>query len=88
LWKTRSPFDTLNDIYVNCHPFEHLAVGEAIVLFRGGLIFKQYIPILLYKDLETLRHDWLHLQHEHMLGKGQAKCNTYDSCMRDIEMSR
>jgi hypothetical protein len=32
--------------------------------------------MIWYKDLQTVRHDWIHLQCEHVLGKGQAKCNT------------
>jgi hypothetical protein len=45
------------------------------VLFRGRVILKQYIPkkqkMFWCKDLQNLRH-------EHMLGRGQAKCNTDD----------
>jgi len=39
-----------------------------------------------YKNLETLQHDQLYLQYEHIVRKGQAKCNTdYDSytCNRE-----
>jgi hypothetical protein len=47
-------------VIVTCAEFynpEHLAVDEVIVLFKGRVILKQYIPkkhMLSYKDLVTL----------------------------------
>jgi hypothetical protein len=38
-------FDMLSDAYAKyCSPTEHLAVDEINVLFKGKLVFKQYIP--------------------------------------------
>jgi hypothetical protein len=42
LWKMRTIFDMLSDKYYS--PTEHLAVNEIIVLYKGQVIFKQYIP--------------------------------------------
>jgi hypothetical protein len=45
LWKMRTIFDMLNDAYAKYYsPTEHLAVHEIIVLFKGRVVFKQYIP--------------------------------------------
>jgi hypothetical protein len=44
LWKMRTIFDMLNDVYAKYYsPTEHLAVDEIIVLFKGRVVFKQYI---------------------------------------------
>jgi hypothetical protein len=38
-------FDKLNDAYAKYYrPTEHLATDEIIVLFKGRVVFKQYIP--------------------------------------------
>jgi hypothetical protein len=38
-------FDMLNDAYAKYYsPTEHLAVDEITVLFKGRVVFKQYIP--------------------------------------------
>jgi hypothetical protein len=45
LWKLRTFFDKLNEAYTKfCNPLEHLAVNEALVKFKGRVIFRQYIP--------------------------------------------
>jgi hypothetical protein len=45
LWKIRKVFDTLNNKFCEmCNPTEHLAVDEVIVLYKGRVIFRQYIP--------------------------------------------
>jgi hypothetical protein len=45
LWKIRSLFDMLSDTYAKFYnQSEHLAVDEVIMLFKGRVIFKQYIP--------------------------------------------
>ncbi|KAG8233829.1 hypothetical protein J437_LFUL008051 [Ladona fulva] len=45
LWKIRALFDMLNDSYAKFYfPSEHLAVDEVIVLFKGRVVFRQYIP--------------------------------------------
>jgi hypothetical protein len=44
LWKMRTIFDMLNDAYAKYYsPTEHLAVDEITVLFKGRVVFKQYI---------------------------------------------
>jgi hypothetical protein len=41
----RTIFDMLNDGYVKYYSLtEHLVVDEIIVLFKGRVVFKQYIP--------------------------------------------
>jgi hypothetical protein len=45
LWKLGTIFDKLSDSYAKYYsPTEHLEVDEIIVIFRGRIIFKQYIP--------------------------------------------
>jgi len=45
LWKLRAVFDKLNNSYVKYYvPTENLAVYEIIVLFKGRVNFRQYIP--------------------------------------------
>lgn len=45
MWKLRTLFDVLNDSYARFYnPSEHLAVHEDILLFKGRVIFKKYIP--------------------------------------------
>jgi hypothetical protein len=45
LCKIRDVFDMLNNAYAKFYnPSEHLAVDEIIVLFKGRVVFRQYIP--------------------------------------------
>jgi hypothetical protein len=45
LCKITSLSDTLSNSYAKFYnPSEHLSVDEVIVLFKGRVIFKQYIP--------------------------------------------
>jgi hypothetical protein len=45
LWKVKTIFDKLNDAYAKYYsPTEHLAVDEIIMLLKGRVVFKQYIP--------------------------------------------
>ena len=45
LWKIRQIFNSLNSKFCELyHPSEHLAVDEVIVLFKGRVVFRQYIP--------------------------------------------
>jgi len=45
LWKISNVSDTLNNkFYELYNPTEHLAINEVIVLFKGRVIFWQYIP--------------------------------------------
>jgi hypothetical protein len=45
LWKTRTMVEKLNDAYAKYSPTGHLAVDEVNVLFKGRVIFRQYIPL-------------------------------------------
>ena len=66
LWKIRNIFDTLNNkFYELYNPTEHLAVDEVIVLFKGRVIFRQYIPkkhkrfgIKIYKLCDALGYTY------------------------------
>ena len=45
LWEMRNLFEILNEKFSKfCSPSEHLAVDEVIVLYKGKVIFRQYIP--------------------------------------------
>ncbi len=45
LWKIREVFEMLRQSFEKYYyPSEHLSVDEVIVLFKGRVIFKQYIP--------------------------------------------
>jgi hypothetical protein len=45
LWKIQKIFDTLNNRFCELYnPTEHLAVDEVIVLYKGRVAFRQYIP--------------------------------------------
>ena len=45
LWKLRTVFNKMNKTYAKFYnPFEHLAVDEVIVKFKGRVIFRQNIP--------------------------------------------
>jgi hypothetical protein len=66
LWKMRTIFDKLSDAYAKYYsPIEHLAVDEIIVLFKGRVVFKQYIPkkhkrfgIKIYKLCDSKSHTY------------------------------
>jgi len=72
LQKIRQIFDTLNNFCEMYNPTEHLSVDKVIMLCKGKLIFRQYIPkkhnrygIRIYK----LCVSGLLLRHECVLGK-------------------
>jgi len=45
LWKIRDLFEINRTNFSKfCNPSENLAVNEAIVKFKGRIVFKQYIP--------------------------------------------
>jgi len=45
LWNMRNLFEILNKTFSKCYsPSEHLAIDECIVLFKGRVIFQQYLP--------------------------------------------
>jgi len=66
LWKIRNIFDTLNNkFYELYNRTQHLAVDEVIVLFKGRVIFRQYIPkkhkrsgIKIYKLCDALGYTY------------------------------
>jgi len=66
LWKIRNIFDTLNNKFYELYNLtEHLAVDEVIVLFKGRVIFRQYIPkkhkqfgIRIYKLCDALGYTY------------------------------
>jgi hypothetical protein len=44
LWKIREIFYVFDVAFSKfCNPYEHLAFDEVIVLFKGKVVFKQYI---------------------------------------------
>jgi hypothetical protein len=61
LWKVREVFDILSVAYSKLYnPSEHMVIDEVIVLFKGKVAFKQYIPkkhkhfrIKIYKLSDT-----------------------------------
>ena len=85
LWKLRTDFDTLNEAYAKFYnPSEHLVLDEVTVIFKGRVIFRQYIPkeikyigIKIYKLSDESRYKW----HESVLGsptlcQWRHDCNT------------
>jgi hypothetical protein len=57
--KLENIFYNLNNKFCGFYnPLEHLAIDEVIVLFKGRMFFRQYIPKkqkIWYKNLQTLR---------------------------------
>ena len=66
LWKIRKIFDTLNNKFREMYnPTEHLAVDKVIVLCKGRVVFRQYIPkkhkrfgIKIYKLCDSLGYTY------------------------------
>jgi len=66
LWKMRKIFDTLNNKFCELYnPTEHLAVDEVIVLYKGRIVFRQYITkkhkrfgIKIYKLCDSLGYTY------------------------------
>ena len=66
LWKIRKIFDTLNSKFCELYnPTEHLAVDEVIVLYKGRVVFRQYVPkkhkqigIKIYKICDSLGYTY------------------------------
>ena len=45
LWKMRNLFEILNEKYSKFHsPSKHLPLDKVIVMYKGRVIFRQYIP--------------------------------------------
>ncbi|KAG8229295.1 hypothetical protein J437_LFUL010049 [Ladona fulva] len=82
LWKIRSLFNIINDNFAKFYrPSEHLAVDEIIVLFKGRVVFKQYIPkkhkrfgIKIYKICDSYGYT---LDMTVYLGKDRLKATKY-----------
>jgi hypothetical protein len=77
LWKIKFLFDMLTG---TCTKFDSTSENLTISRHFGAqrrVIFNQHIPkkhkYFVIKDIQIVQRDWLHLQHEHILGKGQAK---------------
>lgn len=66
LWKIRRIFNILNNKYSELYyPTENIAVDEVIVLFKGRVVFRQYIPkkhkrfgIKIYKLNDSLGYTY------------------------------
>ena len=66
LWKIRKIFDILNNKFCELYnPTEQLAVDEVIVLYKGRVVFRQYIPkkhkrfgIKIYKLCDSLGYTY------------------------------
>ena len=66
LWKIQEIFDTLENKFCELYnPTEHLAVDEVIVLYKGTVVFLQYIPkkhkrfgIKIYKLCDSLGYTY------------------------------
>ena len=90
LWKIRKIFDTLNNKFCELYnPTEQLAVDEVIVLFKGRVVFRQYIPkkhkrsgIKIYKLCNSLGYTYdmsvyLGKQRQHATAQITATHGTY-----------
>jgi hypothetical protein len=59
LWKILKIFDTLTNKFCELYNLtEHLAVGKVIVLYKGRVVFRQYIPKkqkIWHQNLQTLQ---------------------------------
>jgi hypothetical protein len=88
LWKIRCIFDMLNDVYSKYYaPTEHLTVDKVIVLYKGKVNFRQYIPkkhkrfgIKLYQvcDMSGYTYDM-----DVYLGKNRT-CSTADMTVTNM----
>ena len=102
LWKIRKIFDTLFDTPNNkfCelyNPTEHLAVDKVIVLYKGRVVFRQYIPrkhrrfgIKIYKLCDSLGYTYdmsvyLGKQRQHTTAQITAMHGTVLQVIRRVE---
>lgn len=76
-WKIKSLFGNQNDIFTKFYiSVELSAVAKDAVLFGGKIVFQ---ALHFKKDrcnvtiLHTVRHGWLHLQNNHIVGKSMNK---------------
>src|SRR5215469_12888690 len=98
LWKIRKIFDTLSNKFCEMYnPTEHLAVDEVIVLYKGRVIFRQYIPkkrkrfgIKIYKLCDSLGYTYdmsvyLGKQRQHATAEITATHGTVLQVIRRVE---
>src|SRR5215469_3078438 len=98
LWKIRKFFDTLSNKFCEMYnPTEHLAVYEVIVLYKGRVIFRQYIPkkrkrfgIKIYKLCDSLGYTYdmsvyLGKQRQHATTEITATHGTVLQVIRRVE---
>ena len=98
LWKIRKIFDTLSNKFCEMYnPTEHLAVDEVIVLYKGRVIFRQYIPkkrkrfgIKIYKLCYSLGYTYdmsvyLGKQRQHATTEITATHGTVLQVIRRVE---
>jgi len=79
LWKVRKISDTPNNKFCELYnPTERLAVDEVIVLYRGRVVFRQYIPkkhkrfgIKIYKLCDSLGYTY-----ERVFRQATAACHS------------
>ena len=98
LWKMRKIFDTLNNKFCELYyPTERLAVDEVIVLYKGRVVFRQYIPkkhkrfgIKIYKLCDSLGYTYdmsvyLGKQRQHATAQITATHGTVLQVVRRVE---
>ena len=97
-WKIRKIFDTLSNKFCEMYnPTEHLAVDEVIMLYKGKVIFGQYIPkkhkrfgIKIYKRCDSLGYTYdmsvyLGKQRQHATAEITATYGTMLQLIRRVE---
>ena len=98
LWKIRNIFDTLkNKLCELYNPTEHLAVDQVIVIYKGRVVFRQYIPkkhkrfaIKIYKLSDSLGYTYdmsvyLGKQMQHATAQITATQGTVLQVIRRVE---
>jgi hypothetical protein len=80
LWKIRKISDTLNNNFGELYnPTEHLALDEVIVLYKGRVVFRQYIPkkhIIWHQILQTLQVAGLRVRYERVVRYATVACHS------------
>ena len=83
LWIIRNIFDKLNNKFCEMYnPTEHLAVDEVIVLYKGRVVFGQYIPKkqkIWHQNLQTLWLAGLHLWYKRVFRQTKATCHSWNN---------
>jgi hypothetical protein len=95
-WKTQNLFEIPNRTFSKFYNHsQHVAIYEVIGLYKGRVIFRQYIPkkrkhffIKIYK---TVWGNWLHIWHENTHGEGNTAKGAWldhSRCDSDREITR